>query len=155
MSSSGDSPGGSERGPEPAVARLEFTVGAADTATAQGSGDVDVLATPRLLAWCEAATVLAAGDLGPGRTSVGTRVELEHRRPSPRGARVSVEARLIHRDGRLLRFEVHAEHLSTGADGPESGREGASAGDGGADPVAIAHGQVTRVVVDRDRFPGG
>ena len=50
-----------------------------DTATALGSGDVAVLATPRLLAWLEAATVAAAADVvGPGETSVGTRVELEH-----------------------------------------------------------------------------
>jgi fluoroacetyl-CoA thioesterase len=38
-----------------------------DTATALGSGSLPVLATPRLLAWCEAACCLALRDgLGDG-----------------------------------------------------------------------------------------
>ena len=40
-------------------ATLEFTVTEDDTAVALGSGDLPVLATPRLLAWCEAATCAA------------------------------------------------------------------------------------------------
>ena len=67
----------------------------ADTATALGSGDVDVLGTPRLLAWLEAATVEAARPhLGPGQTSVGTAVRIRHRRPTPVGGTVTVEASL-------------------------------------------------------------
>lgn len=103
-----------------------------DTARALGSGDLDVLATPALLAWCEHATVLAlAGELAETETSVGTRVELAHLRASPVGAAVTVRADLVHVDGRLLRFDVHAED---------------------PDGVALGHGQVTRVVVDRQRF---
>jgi fluoroacetyl-CoA thioesterase len=60
---------------------LVFEVTSDDTARALGSGDVEVLATPRLLAWCEAATVaaLAAADEGGNgtSTSVGTRVRLD------------------------------------------------------------------------------
>ena len=37
-------------------ATLTFTVGDDDTAEALGSGSLPVLGTPRLLAWCEAAT---------------------------------------------------------------------------------------------------
>ena len=37
-------------------ATLRFTVTDADTAAAVGSGSLPVLGTPRLLAWCEAAT---------------------------------------------------------------------------------------------------
>jgi predicted thioesterase len=112
-------------------AALTFTVTVDDTATALGSGDVPVLATPRLLAWMEAATVAALADgLTPDETSVGTRVGLEHRGASPVGAVVSVTADLVHVDGRLLRFSVVAE------DG--SGVAGV--------------GEVTRVVVDRARF---
>lgn len=125
-----------------ASARLVFDVTLEDTARALGSGDVDVLATPRLLAWCEAATCAAAtGDAaaaagvpsGPGSTSVGTRVRMEHLLPTPIGGRVTVQARLAAVDGRLLRFEVVA-----------TDRHGA----------VIATGDVTRVVVDRDRFTG-
>ncbi len=91
-----------------------------------------MLATPRLLAWCEAATVAAvAGALGPGQTSVGTRIQLEHTRASPVGAQLTVRAHLVHVDGRLLRFEVVAE-------------------DG--DSAMVGHGEVTRIVVDRERF---
>lgn len=115
-------------------ASVSLTVSDTDTAQAVGSGDVPVLATPRLLALAEAATVTAlAGHLDAGRTSVGTRVQLEHLRPSPVGAVVLVRAQLVAVDGRLVRFEVAAE-------------------DGHGQ--LVGHGEVTRVVVDRDRFLG-
>jgi fluoroacetyl-CoA thioesterase len=113
---------------------LWFDVTVDDTAIALGSGDVAVLATPRLLAWLEAATCAAAsraGLLGDGRTSVGTRVSVEHLLATPVGGRVEVRADLAHRDGRLVRFSVAA------TDG--AGR-------------LVATGEVTRVIVDRDRF---
>ena len=113
-------------------ATLSRRVTSEDCADALGSGDLPVLATPRLLAWCEAATVAAvAAALGPGQTSVGTRIQLEHTRASPVGAQLTVRAHLVHVDGRLLRFEVVAE-------------------DG--DSAMVGHGEVTRIVVDRERF---
>jgi fluoroacetyl-CoA thioesterase len=113
-------------------ATLAWTVTDADTADALGSGDLPVLATPRLLAWCEAATCEAVADsLSTDRTTVGARVSLVHERPSPVDAQVVVRARVTRVDGRLLRFEVVAEH---------------------ADGTAVGHGEVTRVVVDRERF---
>jgi predicted thioesterase len=116
----------------PVRAELTFTVDAGDTARALGSGSLDVLGTPRLLAWCEAATCAAAGALlPPGGTSVGTRVELEHRAASAVGSVVHVVADLRHRDGRLLRVSVAA-----------------SAPDG----RLLATGEITRVVVDPERF---
>ncbi len=118
-----------ERGLE---ATLSRDVTPDDCADALGSGDLPVLATPRLLAWCEAATVAAVTDaLAPGQTSVGSRIRLEHSRASPVGAQLTVRAHLVHVDGRLLRFEVVAE-------------------DG--DSAMVGHGEVTRVVVDRERF---
>ena len=117
-------------------ATLEFTVTAEDTAVALGSGSLEVLATPRMLAWCEAATCAAVDpDLPEGRTSVGTRVQLEHVGASAVGAVVRVTATVAYVDGRLVRFEVVAQHTT-------------SAGD----TAVVAHGEVTRVVVDRDRF---
>ncbi len=114
-------------------ATSEFTVTESDTAAALGSGDLPVLGTPRLLAWCEAATCAAVVDgLPAGRTSVGTRVRLDHVGASPVGARVRVVATLAHVDGRLLRFEVVATHAD--------------------DARLVGHGEVTRVVVDRERF---
>jgi predicted thioesterase len=113
-------------------ATLHFTVGEEDTAAAVGSGSLAVLGTPRLLAWVEAATCAAlAGELPPGRTSVGSRVQLEHRTPSRVGEQVTVTAVLQHRDGRLIRFEVVAEDSRA---------------------TVVGHAEVTRVVVDVDRF---
>lgn len=117
-------------------AALGFDVSEDDTALALGSGDVPVLATPRLVAWLEAATVeCLAAVLEPGSTSVGTRVEVEHVAPSPVGVSVVARASVSYVDGRLVRFEVAAEHRV--ADG---------------EPVLVATGRVTRVVVDRERF---
>ncbi|GAB2675402.1 thioesterase family protein [Thalassiella azotivora] len=110
----------------------EHDVTAADTAAALGSGDVDVLATPRLLAWCEAATCAAlAPSLRPDQTSVGSRVRLDHLLATPVGGRVTVTATVVHVDGRLRRLEVVAHDR---------------------EQRLVATGEVTRVVVDRDRF---
>lgn len=118
-----------------ARATLEFTVTDEDTAEAVGSGDLPVLGTPRLLAWAEASTCAAvASQLEEAQTSVGTRVQLEHVAASPVGATVSVTATVVHADGRLLRFEVVAEHTV------------------GDETKVVGHGEVTRVVVDRGRF---
>ena len=46
-----------------ASATVVHLVGSGDTARALGSGDLDVLGTPRLVAWCEQATVAALGAL--------------------------------------------------------------------------------------------
>lgn len=113
------------------LARVELTVTDADTAQALGSGDVPVLGTPRLLALAEAATVAAtAARIDPGITTVGTRVELEHRIPTPVGRTVRAEATLAKVDGRRLLFEVVV-------------RDG---------PTVVAEGRVERTVVDRHRF---
>jgi len=118
-----------------ARATLEYTVTDEDTAEAVGSGDLPVLGTPRLLAWAEAATCAAAApSLDEGQTSVGTRVQLEHVAASLVGAVVTVTAAVVHTDGRLVRFEVVAEHTV------------------GEDTKVVGHGEVTRVVVDRARF---
>jgi fluoroacetyl-CoA thioesterase len=113
-------------------ARLERIVTSSDTALELGSGDVSVLATPRLLAWIEAATVAAvAGRLNAGATSVGSRVELEHHAASAVGMTVTVSAELVGVDGRVLRFSVQAHD---------------------AEDRSLATGQLTRVVLDRERF---
>jgi fluoroacetyl-CoA thioesterase len=112
---------------------LSFTVTDDDTAAALGSGTLPVLGTPRLLAWCEAATCAAIEpQLGAGETSVGTRIELEHTRGSRVGVRLDVTATPVHADGRLHRFSVSAREA-------EGGR-------------VVGTGEVTRVVVETERF---
>ena len=112
-------------------ATLDRTVGQGDTAEALGSGSLPVLGTPRLLAWCEAATCAAlAPALDDGQTSVGTRISLEHTAPSALGATVQVTASSVHVDGKLVRFSVAARQ----------------------DGKLVGSGEVTRVVVDAERF---
>ena len=115
------------------TAELTFTVTEADTAAAVGSGSLPVLGTPRLLAWCEAATCAALEPgLADGSTSVGTRVELQHTGASAVGQQVRVSASLSYVDGRLHRFVVAARHVD--------------------DATPVATGEITRVVVDAERF---
>jgi fluoroacetyl-CoA thioesterase len=70
---------------------MRHDVTTADTAAAIGSGDVPVLATPRLIAWMEAATVRAgAAFLERGQTTVGTAIRIEHSRATPVGGSVEI-----------------------------------------------------------------
>src|SRR5687767_11979681 len=88
-------------------ATITLTVAEADTAIALGSGDVPVLATPRIVALVEEATVAAvAPALEPGATTVGTRVELDHHAPTRVGAAVVASATLVSVEGRRLGFDV-------------------------------------------------
>ncbi|HZB39322.1 MAG TPA: hotdog domain-containing protein [Ilumatobacter sp.] len=102
-----------------------------DTARALGSGSVDVLGTPRLVALMEEATIDAVeGFLDNGSTTVGMRVQVDHLQPTPVGAEVVAEAYLDKIEGRRITFTV-------------------TASDSGG---LVAAGKVTRVVVDVNRF---
>jgi fluoroacetyl-CoA thioesterase len=114
-----------------AAARVELTVTDADTAQTLGSGDVPVLGTPRIVALAEAATVAATSRRIPeGATTVGARVEFDHRAATPIGRTVVAEAHLTKVDGRRLTFEVVV-------------RDGAA---------VVAEGRIERVIVHRARF---
>jgi fluoroacetyl-CoA thioesterase len=104
-----------------------------DTALALGSGDVPVLATPRVVLLAERATVEAiAGQIAADSTTVGYRVQLDHLAPVPVGDEVLAEAVLESVEGRRLTFRVSVKH-----------RDG-----------LVAAGRITRVVVERSRFLG-
>jgi predicted thioesterase len=114
-----------------ARAEVRHVVGEGDTASALGSGDVPVLATPRILTWCEMAAIAAVRPLVPeGQTTVGMRVRLDHLQPIAVGVEVVVEAVLEKVEGRRLTFHVAVND-----------RRG-----------LVAAGRVTRVLVDTDRF---
>jgi predicted thioesterase len=114
-----------------ASAQLELTVTDADTAQTIGSGDVPVLATPRVLALAEAATVRAlARRLESGTTTVGTRIELAHKAPTLIGRTVLATATLAKVDGRRLTFDVVV-------------REG---------EAVVAEVRVERALVNRSKF---
>jgi fluoroacetyl-CoA thioesterase len=116
-------------------AQLELTVSESDTAVHFRSGDVPVLATPRLIALCEEATCRATDNhLTAAQASVATRVQFDHLAPVAVGSVVLAEATLVKVEGRRLTFTVSAARLE---------------GDGGG---LVGAGRVTRVVLDRAAF---
>jgi fluoroacetyl-CoA thioesterase len=102
-----------------------------DTALAMRSGDVPVLATPRVIALCEEAAMAAVAEHVPaGQTTVGMRVQIDHLAPTSVGTQVAAEATLEKVEGRRLTFTVTVN-----------------------DPCGlVAAGKVTRVVVETERF---
>lgn len=108
-----------------------MTVTDNDTAAVQGSGDMAVLATPRMMAMMENAAMLAvASELPEGSTTVGGHISSSHLKPTPVGATVEATALLEKVEGRRLTFAVRATQ-------------------GG---VTIGEGTHLRFVVDRERF---
>jgi len=79
------------------------------TAKILGSGQVEVLATPMMIALMESAALITAQVYLPLEwTTVATKVDIEHLRPTPLGKRISASATLVKIDGRRLHFQVEA-----------------------------------------------
>lgn len=87
----------------------KYTVASEHTAKFLGSGDVEVLSTPSMIAFMEnTAREVAQKYLPENLTTVGTRVDVKHLSPAPRGAEIVVYAKLVQQDRRRLMFEVRA-----------------------------------------------
>ena len=115
---------------QPSTFAVTHTVTDDDTAAALGSGDLAVLATPRLLAWLEEATAARSRSTRPAPAwARGSSWSTSRRARS--AAEVTATATVVDRDGRLIRFQVVA-HDGAGA--------------------VLATGEAQRVVVDRERF---
>lgn len=113
------------------TAEVTLVVGDSDTAIAHASGDVPVLATPRVLALAEQAAVSALGEeLDGDQTSVGVHAELYHVKATKLGAAVTAIAEVLAVAGRQVTFEFRVTE---------------------GDEVA-AYGTHQRVIVSRDRF---
>lgn len=107
------------------------TVTAANTALTMGSGDMEVFATPAMVALMENAAMKAvAPHLPEGSTTVGAMMQTSHIKPSAPGETVTAEAVLQEVDGRKLTFRVTAYDA-----------EG-----------TIGEGIHIRYIVDRERF---
>lgn len=112
-------------------ATVVFVVDEASTAIALGSGDVPVLGTPKVVALCEEASVAAlAGEFDPTRTTVGTRINLDHVAPSPIGATVVATATVVAADDRRIEFTIEVTQ----------------------DERVVATATHQRAIVDRARF---
>ena len=111
--------------------RAETVVSAENTAKIMGSGDLDVFATPHMVALMEnAAAVSVADELEDGMSTVGTKLEISHDAATPVGMKVWAESKLVEVDGRRLVFEVSAFD--------ERG--------------SIGHGRHERCIIRKERF---
>ena len=111
------------------TSRVEVALG--NCAVTLGSGDLEVFASPAMVALMENAAMNAvAEDLPEGSTTVGAAMNTSHIKPSGIGAEVSATATLTSVEGRKLTFEVVA-----------SDNEG-----------VIGEGTHVRYVVDREKF---
>jgi len=119
-------------------AKVSLVVAEPDTALALGSGDVPVLGTPRLVALCEEASCRALdGHLGPGRTSVASRIQFDHLAPVAVGATVVAEVTLERVEGRRLGFTISVSRCSDADHG---------------DTALVGAGRLVRVLIDREKF---
>lgn len=101
------------------------------TALVMGSGDMEVFATPAMVALMENAAMKAVAEALPaGSTTVGSEMNCSHIKPSKVGATVTATAVLTEVEGRKLTFTV-----------------GAKDNDG-----IIGEGVHIRFIVDRERF---
>ncbi len=120
-----------------ATGEAHLSVTDADTATAFRSGDLPVLATPRMIALMEEAACAAlVGRLPRAATTVGTHLDVRHVAPSPVGADVIAHAEVVDATGTRLTFAVRAEHVRDGQ------------------VTQIGSGTHVRVIVDRAEFVG-
>lgn len=88
---------------------FSFVVGPEHTITFATDGMPAVLSTPNLIGIFErTAREAIAPFLDAGERSVGVEIELRHLAPTPLGARVTVTARVIHTEGRLVDYQIEA-----------------------------------------------
>lgn len=112
-------------------ATARTVVDATNTARTMGSGDLEVFATPAMVALMEHAAMVAVAEALPeGSTTVGSEMNCTHIKPSKLGAAITATAVLTAVEGRKLTFTV-----------------------GAADEQGIiGEGTHVRFVVDRERF---
>lgn len=107
------------------------TVAANNTAVAMGSGDMEVFATPAMVALMENAAMKAVADALPeGASTVGAEMNVTHIKPSALCAEITATAVLTEIEGRKLTFNVGA-------------RDAAG---------MIGEGVHVRYIVDREKF---
>ena len=109
----------------------QTVVSTTNTANTLGSGDMEVFATPAMIALMENAAMMAVAPyLDEGASTVGIEMATSHIKASPIGATITASAELISAEGRKLSFKGKAWD--------EQG--------------VIGEGNHTRFVVDRERF---
>lgn len=96
-----------------------------------GSGNLQVFATPMMMALMENAAMLCVADeIGENNSTVGGHISSSHIKPTGLGRTVTATAELIAVEGRKLRFKVSASD----------------------DEGLIGEGEHLRFIVDKERF---
>lgn len=91
------------------VGTAEVLVDNSNTAKAMGSGDLEVFATPAMIALMEKAATLAVSEcLSEGSSTVGTMINVKHMAATPIGMNVAARATLNQVDGKRLVFAIEA-----------------------------------------------
>ncbi len=112
-------------------AQSTTTVNIENTALKLGSGDLEVFATPAMIALMENAAMKAvAQSLPEGSTTVGTEMNASHIKASAMGAQITATAVVTEVEGRKITLNVGARD--------EAG--------------LIGEGVHTRFIVDREKF---
>ncbi len=113
------------------VGETTITVTKDQTARHLGSGNIDVYATPAMVALMEQ-TALSTIDplLDKGQASVGTALDIKHIAATPLGHKVRARAEVIEVDRRRVTFRVQAWD----------------------EQELIGEGTHTRFIIDTDRF---
>lgn len=87
----------------------ELKVTENETAVKMGSGDLEVYATPAMIALMEnSSKSLVINDLPQGYTTVGIDINVKHVKSSPVGANIKCKATLIKIDRKKLFFDLEA-----------------------------------------------
>lgn len=108
-----------------------FEVKPSMSASTMGSGDMEVLATPSMIAMMENAALLCVESmLEPGQATVGIYIETTHTRATAIGKSVEVTAVITEVDGRKISFDIVAKD----------------------DKGVIGSGKHERFIVDREKF---
>ncbi len=88
-------------------AEKEITVETKDTAKVLGSGTLDVYGTPAMIALMENVAMEMIGPyLEEGSDSVGVKMNAEHMKASPIGAKIKCEATISVVEGRKVSYEI-------------------------------------------------
>ena len=91
------------------TATARTVVSQENTALKMGSGDLEVFATPAMVALMEQAAMMAVAEvLDEGSTTVGTEMNCSHIKASKLGAQITATAVLTEVEGRKLTFAVKA-----------------------------------------------
>jgi predicted thioesterase len=112
----------------------DYLVDENKTARVLGSGDLEVLATPILVAFMEdTAKELVRGDIEETSTTVGSKIDCDHLAPTGVGHKVFVCAKLVEVEKRKLVFSIEAKDDKN---------------------VLIGKASHIRYIVDKERFMG-